>query len=695
MLTHSPEGVRKECISAPFNFQHLTHTRPQQLPSLDQASERDLVHEFQTIRNSQAPRRQLFGIKAKDIHVPLPSAPPTIRSDSRPKGLDSPNASEAPPKSAPLSHHSRAGPPLEKNVPHIPQTIRKARSVESFSQPFVNPRSPKAPAESPDSHLPVRPPPRTSSRQAQSRPYEPPRSMIESPIVLNFGLAESGGEPVTTPGDLVARPHDVNAMNNSWPIGRSATIGLEESSRQSNLVVTPGYSTDLEDVPEELDGYFQYRTPGRTRATSGASSLRHSRSFPVTASSTRPSSRESGKPHSSTSQALTGQPEALDSPFRSLRSTSSTSNYRDYDPFAVVSETLDGSWEDVIDYCYDHAAEADCDFDWDRASIVEVAEVDDGLWMPKRPVSVRRRPSGRRPGSAMVGFSSNPQAARGTPNADRPQIIVPDVSMVPDLASMSATSLGTSSTIPTPSDNRGAPASFRLPAPLGGQNTSDDDRIVPILLPLPSKPHLYEEGLIDDLPYDYETGIYRPGFNEESEDRYSGPESIRSQLSKCSSEESFIKPAALKHISSSSVGSLPDLVYSRRSTRYHVPASDVIEERSPTLEPSDRHALPDIDGKRPLLARMRNSVDITPPSRLSQSVAPTIRASSHSTLMVNARRASSATRRPTPTVTSPIRPSQEIDAGTRDLLQIGRPRMRDSTLRRFPSTRSAKTSVVH
>lgn len=37
--------------------------------------------------------------------------------------------------------------------------------------------------------------------------------------------------------------------------------------------------------------------------------------------------------------------------------------------FSVAPNEIDHCWEDDIDYCYEHAAEADCEFDWDRSSV--------------------------------------------------------------------------------------------------------------------------------------------------------------------------------------------------------------------------------------------------------------------------------------------------------------------------------------
>ncbi|KAF2457190.1 hypothetical protein BDY21DRAFT_364100 [Lineolata rhizophorae] len=61
-------GVLKSQISAPFDFQHLTHTQHSQFPELDRTSQYELVAEFWAVRASQSARRDLRGIKAKDLY---------------------------------------------------------------------------------------------------------------------------------------------------------------------------------------------------------------------------------------------------------------------------------------------------------------------------------------------------------------------------------------------------------------------------------------------------------------------------------------------------------------------------------------------------------------------------------------------------------------------------------------------------
>ena len=54
-------------ISEPFNFHHITHTRPHHVQQLERADPNDLVSEFFALRASQASQPELRGIKAQDI----------------------------------------------------------------------------------------------------------------------------------------------------------------------------------------------------------------------------------------------------------------------------------------------------------------------------------------------------------------------------------------------------------------------------------------------------------------------------------------------------------------------------------------------------------------------------------------------------------------------------------------------------
>ncbi|KAF2152962.1 hypothetical protein K461DRAFT_293266 [Myriangium duriaei CBS 260.36] len=59
--------LKKAAISAPFNFQHVAHTQPRELPELDFVSDQELSLSFWAASAHQTPQADLKGIKAEDI----------------------------------------------------------------------------------------------------------------------------------------------------------------------------------------------------------------------------------------------------------------------------------------------------------------------------------------------------------------------------------------------------------------------------------------------------------------------------------------------------------------------------------------------------------------------------------------------------------------------------------------------------
>ncbi|PSK55701.1 hypothetical protein B9Z65_4579 [Elsinoe australis] len=76
---------KKASISSPFNFQHVTHTQPRELPQLDLVSDRDLTLTFWASSAHQQPQNDLRGIKAEDIDdAQRMSRPGSAMVESRP-----------------------------------------------------------------------------------------------------------------------------------------------------------------------------------------------------------------------------------------------------------------------------------------------------------------------------------------------------------------------------------------------------------------------------------------------------------------------------------------------------------------------------------------------------------------------------------------------------------------------------------
>lgn len=338
-------------ISQPYNFQHLTHTYANQLTKLDKASHSQLVSEFSAIRASQVPRRELKGIKAERLYG---------RSSSF-DGLQaeplSPNwsLSETSPPMSPrsLQHHRfNSAQPRTGSLPYC-------RSVENFSQP--SPRSYKSiPAA-------ITPPPRKSSKKsapAVSAFHESSNSSLHKKIAYNDPSIPISPTTCTTlewEDDLVdysTIPHAV-----STPDETALTL----------VPATPGtMRTELDDVPEDDEvSRWRNNTAPKSPPPTPGSGLRHSQSFPIVKAApfrwSNPSSRVSAySPVSPMSQIPSWTEPVIpliDQPLDDIPLQPRLSRR--------ISINLDGTsscWEDDIDYCYEHAAEADCDFDWDRLS---------------------------------------------------------------------------------------------------------------------------------------------------------------------------------------------------------------------------------------------------------------------------------------------------------------------------------------
>lgn len=126
--------------------------------------------------------------------------------------------------------------------------------------------------------------------------------------------------------------------------------------------------TELPNVPEEDESASGRKDPpDPTSELEKAKSFASLKSCSIRWSSS--SSRESGAspasplsedfPSSELAVPLVGQSFDDDVPIRPRLSCR----------LSIALNDIDHCWEDDIDYCYEHAAEADCDFDWDRLSM--------------------------------------------------------------------------------------------------------------------------------------------------------------------------------------------------------------------------------------------------------------------------------------------------------------------------------------
>lgn len=351
--TLSDIGLRPQ-ISEPYNFKHLTHTKAHQFQNLDEANHGKLASEFFAIRASQCPQQELQGIKAESLETrnrasglileqPLPS------DNNLPKATPPKRPRRPQPHQLYISSAS-GGSPLSP------------RSVESFSQP-----SPRSYGSMP---IPITPPPRVSSRRSTTDillgHHTASVSPSPYPVAMEMLNGASGGEMTASPVAYMTAgwEHDQFDYINT---PHAVTTPDETALTVKPLLFGPA-RTELPNVPEEDEAAL-----GRKDSPDEATELVTTKSF----SSLKSCSVRWSSSSSRESAASPVSPLSEDFLSNELAVPLVGQSFDDDVPIcprlscrlSIALNDIDRCWEGDIDYCYEHAAEADCDFDWDRLSI--------------------------------------------------------------------------------------------------------------------------------------------------------------------------------------------------------------------------------------------------------------------------------------------------------------------------------------
>lgn len=530
-------GIKHD-ISKPYNFQHLTHTHAKQVQELKRASHNELVTGFFAIRASQAPQQELKGIRAENLENKAP------QSESSPQDLTDPVT--PPSKSPTRSQYHRSNSSFSPSG-----SLKYSRSIENFSQP--SPGAYKAPTS------PLGPPPRVSSRLFRHDQFKcnqegpaPEDSAVtscqkSSPIVGNVSQVDDSYNFSNAP-HAVTTPDETALTLRSFPFGSSGT--------------------ELADVPEEDEHCLK-------RLSSG-SGLRHSRSFPNPRSLSYRHSQTlppitAGEQHSMPFDGPTINDDPLpciDQPFDDVPVRPRYSRR-----VSVGPKGIDASWEEDIDYCYEHAAEADCEFDWE--SVPRDDEKRDSL-NAKQASSLNVE--------STLDDLINEYENICSPKSDRKdaqiylspadtislQNLPPLQTLMPDLVHSSANSARSpNSSIPsalTPAQLFPTAQSVSLPA----KNTKNFDFSPSFLIPKDYESQmlqgdLYENILGEEHIPEHHYPVHDLSFDSISS-RDDSPRSSGSPISKCNSQDSIMYTSVLamrRARKADSVGSLPDLVHSK------------------------------------------------------------------------------------------------------------------------------------
>ena len=340
-LTHSSDYkyLRKQSISPPFNFQHVTHTARTQLPALETVDEKDLPGQFWSVSAYQRPRRHLNGIKADDLHQkyqhsgsPTGSSPnsrpisplPTLTIPTEPAG-DRPHI--ATPTSAISS--------LDETMF---DEVRDTRfDLNEASKPMVQPAKRNFGYPKRFSSL-------GAPNKLQHRTGVPPQDPTT--------VYESNSSSETSVTQSESPHHAPRSPENAEALG--TVLEVPERPRPEDILYRS--TQPLPSVPVQT--IAKRSSQGSLRSAYLKRSSMTSTTTPVE-KQTSPKSKRSS--HSSRS-----------SPKSVARSSSS-----DWRELSALSDT---TWEDDVDFCYDQEAEATCDFNWDFSRTYQPSQSGSGVW---------------------------------------------------------------------------------------------------------------------------------------------------------------------------------------------------------------------------------------------------------------------------------------------------------------------------
>ncbi|KAG8411991.1 hypothetical protein J3459_016075 [Metarhizium acridum] len=330
---------RRPYISGPFNFQHVAHTQRDNVVNneLHVNVPETLNDAFTGGFETSSYPRNMSSESIGDVHQEQTSG-----AVSRPPLVPRHTAPASGPRR--LLQHIRSQEQL-RNIPSQPP-----------------PRPPRSPIQA-NGFCTLGPlPPRGSSRQSN---YQDITDVINMNAAARAQTSNEVCQPfpfgyATSPehmiDDLNSQEHSYSRTQERFPPDEKRYSRVMPGARDSTwplAISTPVSYETLPDVPEEEEQHGMSRR-SRLSLASTNSSLRGSQSVPMLRSFT-----ESRRPTSVVSETLgglgiTGLNHIVDDDHRSL-----------VQPITPTRE----SWEDLIDYCYEHEAEANCDYQWERPSL--------------------------------------------------------------------------------------------------------------------------------------------------------------------------------------------------------------------------------------------------------------------------------------------------------------------------------------
>ncbi|KAG6011606.1 hypothetical protein E4U54_007995 [Claviceps lovelessii] len=388
-------------ISHPFNFQHVAHKQN------DNARIR--ASPLVSLKGPTGISTSEAGVPSRDIHRSLSQESLSTHNVGFGTG-NNPRPPLVPRHTAPSPGHRRG--------------LKQIRSQEQLAnnQPQAPPRPPRSPTQQlgdlSSFALPL--PPRTSSRQSLLNHRDVSTTLdsvvnTDSMMWRNVAYQQSPLSP-TFPGErLTEEPASLEPMSRTAQAEQQYP-STDENRSSSVMTATrdaswPLCDTALPDVPEE-DEHHGLSRRSRLSVASNHSSLRGIQSVPVL--------RHLAESHHH--RQMSGASDTLGN--LGIMGMKRLTGAAAHIPSSLCSPTRE-SWEDLIDYCYEHEAEANCDYQWDRPSL---------------DIS---RESVTPPGTApQAGFQFGPDSDSNTAcsPARRQASFLPTTSQVPSLSPASNTS---------------------------------------------------------------------------------------------------------------------------------------------------------------------------------------------------------------------------------------------------------------
>jgi hypothetical protein len=310
----------------------------------------------------------------------------------RPERLDKP-----PPPLRPKRSDERLADEQELPFPSPnSQSYGQFRSAETFTQPD---RPSTAPMSSQTAFYP---PPRRSSRYIAGPP-----GILPDQIPNDFSQFFPQPPPQPRTDKELTQSGEWDALLPLYQSRATMVYGQREpplapTSHVSNgdpplSISPPLFSVPLEKIIEEREGPASAR---QSASFARPPSLRHSRSSPSLCRKglfTEDAVPELPRPLTSMERPVSQGSDTLGDPDHpsvrlSQEDVKATSTKPEPRSFLSMSQDLTDTWEDDIDYCYEHAAEANCDFDWSNTSRLELGTSDEEEDEP-RPWEQKKRVS--------------------------------------------------------------------------------------------------------------------------------------------------------------------------------------------------------------------------------------------------------------------------------------------------------------